>query len=306
MGSKKKKQKETLDEYYRQIFPDRWSALHAALVEKKHTVHLVNPFCEWSSLEEKLFSEIGTLKIIRAEYATNTRCEKTGLLKTYQLDEASLWPVLTLIRDSELGTQGSKLSGNPDSRVLDMCAAPGGKSLALIFALKGHTEYHLNDMSEDRVARLKSVVRQYLPPEVLAKVRITKSDASRMGLKNKDLYDLVLLDAPCSSERHLLENAKELGNWSPKRIQGLAVRQMGLICSALDVCKPDCNFVYSTCALSPLENEQLVQKFLKKRKGKVELLAIESAGEDRAVGRAIWPDKAEGHGPIFYSLFRKI
>jgi len=293
MGSKKKKDKETLEQYYRQIFPDRWSALHASLVEKKHTVHLVNPFCEWSGPEQKLFSAVRGLQIIRGEYEPNTRCVKTGLLKTYQLDEASLWPVVTLVQGTE-------------TRILDMCSAPGGKALALIFALKGKAEYHLNDMSEDRVARLKSVVRQYLPPEVLTKVRVTKSDASRMGLKNKDLYDAVLLDAPCSSERHLLENTKELDTWSSKRIQGLAARQMGLICSALEVCKAGHYFVYSTCALSPLENEELVKKFLKKRKNRVELIEFEGFGEKRDAGFAIWPDREQGLGPIFYALLRKV
>lgn len=302
MGSKTKKGSEAFDEYYRQIFPDRWSELHASLVQKKRTVHLANPFCEWSSIEQKLFTEIGGLQVIRGGYGANVRCAKTGLLKTYQLDEASLWPVIALLGQRA----GSREPGDEKPKILDMCSAPGGKALALVFLLRGECEYHLNDMSEDRVARLKSVLRQYLPPELLALVRITKSDASRMGLKQQDIYAAVLLDAPCSSERHLLENLKELENWSPKRIQGLAVRQMGLICAALEVCKPGCFFVYSTCALSPMENEELARKFLKKRKGRVEIAAADFFGENRAPGYAIWPDQASGSGPIFYSVFRKL
>lgn len=290
---KTKKGKDAFDDYYRQIFPDRWSELSAALTAEKHNVHLVNPFCEWSSEERAHFINLNGLQIIRGRGPAQERDEKTGLLKTYQLDEASLWPVLAL-------------QPQPQVSVLDMCAAPGGKSLALIFLLNGEGSFHLNDMSDTRVARLKSVLRQYLPPEILSRVRVTKGDASRLGLRQPDSYDAVLLDAPCSSERHLLENAKELEVWSPKRIQGLAVRQMGLICSALDVCKSNARFVYSTCALSPLENEQLVQKFLKKRKDRVELVSLNSTGEDRVVGRAIWPDQQDGIGPIFYSVFRKI
>lgn len=289
-----KKGKDAFDNYYRQIFPERWSKLHAALEQKKHTVHLVNPFCEWSSEEQKLFTPIHNINIIRSADPAQTRDPKSGLLKTYQLDEASLWPALIAVQ-----------SLSSDHMIMDMCAAPGGKSLAMIFALQGQAQFHLNDMSEDRVMRLKSVMRQYLPPDVFSRVRITKSDASRMGLRQQNVYDAVLLDAPCSSERHLLENAKELEQWSPKRIQGLAVRQMGLICSALELCKQGQTFVYSTCALSPLENEELVQKFLKKRKQRVELVNEEFPGEKRAYGTAIWPDEAAGLGPIYYAQFRK-
>ena len=295
---KTKKGKDAFDSYYRQIFPDRWSKLLAALTTEKQNVHLVNPFCEWSSDDRARFTNLNGLDIIRSEYPAQERDQKTGLLKTYQLDEASLWPVIAL----------NTVSGIPltASRILDMCSAPGGKALALIFMLKGDAEFHLNDMSDARIARLKSVLRQYLPPEVFARVRVTKSDASRMGLRQQENYDAVLLDAPCSSERHLLENEKELEVWSPKRIQGLAIRQMGLICSALEVCKTGHTFVYSTCALSPLENEELVQKFLKKRAGRVELVEAKLSGEKRSHGYAIWPDESQGLGPIFYSTFRKL
>ncbi len=109
----------------------------------------------------------------------------------YSLDPASLYPVRAL------GLQ-------PGLTIADFCASPGGKCLASIFELRGQGEWIVNDLSAARVARLKAVLHDCLPPSALARVRVKQSDASRWGMKYPGAFDRVLLDAPCSGERHLL------------------------------------------------------------------------------------------------------
>lgn len=215
-----------------------------------------------------------------------------GLTKSYFLDSASLVP------PSILGVR-------PGMRVLDMCAAPGGKSLQLALSLQGKGEFIANDLSSKRRTRLKQVLQEHLPPELQHNIRITGHDASKWGLYQKDYYDRILLDAPCSSERHLLCNPVYLGEWSPSRIKSLSRRQYALLCAAFDCLKPGGRLVYSTCALSQEENEGVIAKLQKKRKGVKPIKPAEApSGEALQIGYHILPDRG-GAGPIYYCLIEK-
>src|SRR5690606_34191383 len=109
------------------------------------------------------------------------------------------------------------LEAQSGDRVLDMCAAPGGKSLILIEALKEDGQIFCNDLSPERRERLKKVIQQYVPRDVRNRVWVTGKDGVQFGLKEPESFDRVLLDAPCSGERHILENATAQAEWSPRR-----------------------------------------------------------------------------------------
>jgi 16S rRNA C967 or C1407 C5-methylase (RsmB/RsmF family) len=216
-----------------------------------------------------------------------------GLIQAYHLDAASLYP------PSVLGPKAGE-------HILDLCAAPGGKSLQLAVALQGTGRLVLNEMSRARRNRLENVIKDHLEPALRAPIEIWGKDGSLLGMSCQNRFDGILLDAPCSSERHLLANDKELEVWSPNRSQQLAHRQMALLCSALELLKPGGRLVYSTCALSPLENQANVEKFLKKRSGRIEALPLnEGPGEACGTGRLILPDLCQGQGPMFTAAFIK-
>jgi hypothetical protein len=130
-----------------------------------------------------------------------TTLDNPFALQNYALDEASLAPV-------------KALDLRPGSRFADFCASPGGKSLAAIFALRAEGEFFCNDLSPARVTRLRAVLHDCLPPEVMSRVQVSRSDASRWGLRRAGEFDRVLVDAPCSGERHLLASPRELARWS--------------------------------------------------------------------------------------------
>ncbi len=230
-----------------------------------------------------------------------------NLLQPYYLDYASIQAALALPK-LEIGI------------CLDMCAAPGGKTLVLSNTMGKDVEIIANELSADRRNRLINVLDEHLPAEKRQQIRVTGYDASKMSKYGQNLYDRILLDAPCSSERHVLQKEKYLIQWTENRIKGLAQRQWSLLSAAFLILKPQGYLVYSTCALSELENDGVLEKLLKKYKNSVELIpaknnklseidketTINTLYEKTKYGNIFLPDRAKGAGPIFFSVIKKI
>ena len=215
-----------------------------------------------------------------------------GLLKPYFLDRASMYPA-------------QALDVQPGDCVLDLCAAPGGKTLILALAKGEAGTLVANDKSADRRARLKAVVTEHLPAAIANTVRITGFDAATWGLYQQAMYDRVLLDAPCSSERHVLSSPYYLAQWTPARTKQLAIRQFAMLAAALDAAKAGGRVVYSTCSISPLENDGVIEKLFKKRKDLFDIIeAAPGIGEKTKYGIQILPDTT-GAGPIYYCCLEK-
>ena len=225
---------------------------------------------------------------------------ETCLLKPYFLDAASLEAALSL-------------PPVDDGAILDMCAAPGGKTLVLASRLGALSRITANEISRDRRARLIAVLDQHLGSDLRARVDVTGRDAARWSRYEKDAYDRILLDAPCSSERHVLSAPSYLAEWTPARIRNLALRQWALLSGAWLVLKRGGFLLYSTCALSVEENDGVVGKLLRKYPDAIladpDSTGFDSGYESRAEktssGFHILPDTSNGAGPIYYSLIRK-
>ncbi len=196
------------------------------------------------------------------------------------------------------------LGVRPGERVLDACAAPGGKTLVLLEALEGRGELVANELSASRRFRLKQVIEDHVPARFQNLVTVTAFDANRFGLKKEGYFDRVLLDAPCSSEAHLLAEDSEQSGWKESRTRQLAMRQYSLLCSALLTVKPGGVVVYSTCSVSPLENEGVIERVLRKKKDRVRIDLdgfSGGMGDLTDFGFQIFPDRYPGSGPIFWS-----
>ena len=174
-------------------------------------------------------------------------------LDYYCLDAASLLPVLAL-------------DVRPGDSVLDMCAGPGGKSLAILQTLHP-ASLVCNDVSHERVRRVISVLDQYLGRgEGVGRVRKTVTLSRRDGtrLEDYEAYDRVLVDAPCYSDRHSVTSNK--GNIFVKseiknRLK-MPERQSALLKTGLLHLAPGGSLVYSTCTLSPVQNDGVVHRVL--------------------------------------------
>ena len=210
--------------------------------------------------------------------------------------------------------------------ILDMCAAPGGKSLVLASRMERGASLRCNERSFDRFQRLKKVVAENFPAAARERVQLSCGDGALLCKKENVFYDAILLDAPCSSERHVLNDPKYLAEWSPARVKSLAMQQWALLSSAYRILKAGGHLLYSTCALNQAENEGVAERLLKKfpearALSAQELLAAQEKGreeikaffdlsalpkfEEKALGFSILPDKQGGAGPIYFCLFQK-
>lgn len=232
-----------------------------------------------------------------------------GLRQSYFLDPASVWAaeLLPLPENNQAAC-----------RILDLCAAPGGKSLVLIQRLAAAgIAFHLtaNDRSSQRRRRLHSVMDQHLPADVRESVRISGHDASRWGLHEKNSYDLIIADVPCSSERHVANSPEHLARWSPARAKRLAQQAYAILLAAVDAATPGGWILYSTCSVNKAENDGVIERVLKRRKGEVvaeEIINLKDSVphwipgiETSQYGAQILPDSCDGAGPIFAGLLRK-
>ncbi|MCK9286295.1 MAG: RsmB/NOP family class I SAM-dependent RNA methyltransferase [Sphaerochaetaceae bacterium] len=235
----------------------------------------------WTSLKNSLLSEPHPIAFT------------DGLLKPYFMDEASI-------------IAASLLPVKPGDTVLDMCAAPGGKTLVLASRMKQKGLLVSNDRSSQRRARLRKVIGDHIGTQAETFITVTSHDATKWGLYEKNVYDAILLDAPCSSERHVITSAGALAQWTPSRSKHLAIQQFAMLAAALDAVKIGGIIVYSTCSISSLENELIISKLHERRPNIFEELEIANIYAERLThGSIILPDTAEGRGPLYFCVIRK-
>jgi len=165
------------------------------------------------------------------------------------------------------------LDPKPREHVLDMCAAPGSKTTQMAARMKNKGEITAIDTVRGRYYKLRAVAKLMGAVNIHFKLM----DARRFRPKDQ-LFDKVLVDAPCSSEgRFKMDIPKTFAYWSPRKIKEMARKQKGLLISASRLLKPGGTMVYSTCTFAPEENEKVIQYLLKKTEGvlKVEQTNIE-------------------------------
>ncbi|WP_253716007.1 RsmB/NOP family class I SAM-dependent RNA methyltransferase [Bdellovibrio bacteriovorus] len=286
--------------YFQKIYGERWPALFTALSKPEQQVareNILSPvpagaLRKWQSLPVK--PELSGCYWLSPGSGFSPERNEDELLDVYVMDPASVMVARAL-------------DVQPGDRILDMCAAPGGKSLVMIEALREDGEIFCNDLSPERRERLKKVIQQYVPRNIRDRVWVTGKDGVQFGLKEPGSFDRVLLDAPCSGERHILENTTAQEEWSPRRTEHLASRQYSLLAGALLATKVGGRIVYSTCSISPAENDDVIRKLLKKKKSAVRLLEapLGVGGERTEFGVAYMPDTC-GFGPLYFSVIEKV
>ncbi|XP_052400853.1 tRNA (cytosine(34)-C(5))-methyltransferase, mitochondrial [Carassius gibelio] len=234
-----------------------------------------------------------------------TQSHHPGWLKQYYLlNAASLLPVLSLnVKEGE--------------RVLDLCAAPGGKSLAVLqTATPGLLQ--CNEVDQHRHDWLLKTLESYVPPRLRHLLSVTHLDGRSIGKTRPGAYDKVLVDAPCSNDRSWLytPDTHQGEMWLKERTQ-LPLLQKELLCSALAAVRPGGVVVYSTCTMSRAENQSVVEAVLASYQG-VELLELEPHLIDSlsdhfcfahfhpSVGQLVIPQKGQTWGPMYVSRLRRI
>ncbi len=155
---------------------------------------------------------------------------------------------------------GLALDPRPGERILDLCAAPGGKSALLADLVDGDLDLVANDRSRPRVHRMRRFLTLL---GVQATVRVGPGE--RFDPRQDQSFDRVLVDAPCSGEgRFRHDDPKTHASWTPKAVRRLASTQKSLLHAAIRLVRPGGVIVYSTCTLGSTENEAVVRRALER------------------------------------------
>ena len=150
----------------------------------------------------------------------------------------------------------ARLIGAGKGRVLDLCAAPGGKTMQLAAAGWDVTAVDLSDVRLKRVR--ENLARTKLEAKLVAGDALTFSDAP---------YDAVLLDAPCSATGIFRRHPDVLHRVRPRAVASMAERQQAMLARAASLVKPGGRLVYSVCSLEPEEGERVADAFLASHSG---------------------------------------
>jgi len=188
----------------------------------------------------------------------------------------------------------------PGQRVLDACAAPGGKTCAILENCAELAEVVAIDESADRLPR----VQENLDRLDLSASLLQADAADIEQWWDGQAFDRILLDVPCSAtgviRRH--PDIKLLRRESD--IVPLAGIQLGLLNAMWSILKPGGRLVYATCSVFPQENHRIIQRFLKQQE-QTQLIPIDASwGLDMEAGRNLLPDP-DSHDGFFYAVLEK-
>ena len=150
------------------------------------------------------------------------------------------------------------LDVQPGMKVLDLCAAPGGKTTQLAAALRGEGLLVCNEINPKRAKILARNIERL----AVANALVLNEHPQRLEDRFAGFFDRVLVDAPCSGEGMFRKEEAAVTDWSPETVDMCARRQAEILHSAAKMLRPGGRLVYSTCTFAPQENEGTISRFL--------------------------------------------
>lgn len=201
-------------------------------------------------------------------------------------------------------------------RVLDACAAPGGKSSQL--AEKIGDEGLL--LSNEYVAKRAKIIVSNFERLGIKNALVLSQDTAKYKEMFANYFDLVLCDAPCSGEGMFRKYDEALNEWSEENVISSAERQREILLNLAPLVREGGYLLYSTCTYSPEENEENIAYFLKEREDYELINPLEAVSaatadgilvdgfteEDRKKCRRFYPHISEGEGQFIALMQRKI
>ena len=222
---------------------------------------------------------------------------------------------LYYLQEPSAMTPASRLKVQPGERVLDLCAAPGGKATELGAALQGEGLLVANDIN---TARARALLRN-LELFGISNSFVTNEPPHVLAERFPEFFHKIMVDAPCSGEGMFRKNPAFVDSWQEKGPEYFSKLQREIIVQAADMLLPGGMMFYSTCTFSPLENEKTITHLLKERPD-MEVIPMEDYegfaegltsyrgevfDESCKLCRRIWPHKMSGEGHFMALLHKK-
>lgn len=196
---------------------------------------------------------------------------------------------LYYIQEPSAMSAAALLAPEPGMRVLDLCAAPGGKSTQLACYLNGHGLLISNEINTMRSKILSSNIERM----GVANAIVTNEDSFKLAERFPAFFHAIQVDAPCSGEGMFRKLPEAMEQWSNEQVLVCAKRQGEILDNAATMLMPGGKIVYSTCTFSKEENEDVVENFIKKH-DEFEIIKMER----------FWPHVQNGEGHFVAELVK--
>jgi 16S rRNA C967 or C1407 C5-methylase (RsmB/RsmF family)/NOL1/NOP2/fmu family ribosome biogenesis protein len=189
------------------------------------------------------------------------------------------------------------LNDSKDLRFLDMCAAPGGKSLLLAHALDERGVLYSNEIHKGRNA----VLLENLIKSGRENFVTTAGSAAAWG-HVESFFDLILVDAPCSGEGMFRKDMQARSEWSMANVQMCAQRQIEILDALIPALRPNGFLIYSTCTFASEENEEIMAHLIAKHGFRAvhipvdDVWSVDTVEVMGAAGFRFWPGRTPGEG----------
>ncbi|MFN2624105.1 MAG: 16S rRNA (cytosine(967)-C(5))-methyltransferase RsmB [Chthoniobacterales bacterium] len=227
--------------------------------------------CNWNNQPASVYARINHLRISDAEFLAevgSARCADripqlrdgvpTNFIRLTSIPDNALAAGHYYIQDPSTAAACLLLDPQPGDRVLDACAAPGGKTGYLAELMKNTGLILACDRDERRVETLADNLKR-LGPEIVQTIR---HDWRKGTLNEQAAFDRILIDAPCSNTGVMRRRIDVRWRLTPEDFARMAAEQLRIVRATVPLLKPGGTLVYSTCSLEPEENEQVVARIL--------------------------------------------
>ncbi|WP_374722584.1 RsmF rRNA methyltransferase first C-terminal domain-containing protein [Peribacillus tepidiphilus] len=220
---------------------------------------------------------------------------------------------LYYIQEPSAMAVGEMMDPQPGEKVLDLCAAPGGKTTHIAARMKQQGFLLTNEIHPARA----KILSQNVERMGIKNAVVTNETPDRLAQRFPSYFDRILVDAPCSGEGMFRKDPQACAEWSLENVAMCAIRQIDILKHAATMLRPGGRLVYSTCTFSPEENEGVISQFLKLDsrfeiedvqvyegfgKGRAEWISERAANIDRTI--RIWPHQVKGEGH-YIAVLRK-
>lgn len=232
--------KEFIDKYRKLLGTEKSEQLFNAIKQPERKAFRINSLKELKSIRYSTSNPV--LSISNAYYGQISGQDPEWVSGTvYSQDPAAMFPAVI--------TQAQ-----PGQRILDLCAAPGGKSTALGEQLAGKGVLVANEISNSRARILRENIERWGITNSL----ITNDSPEKLATQFPVFFDKILVDAPCSGEGMFRKNIAATEYWSQDYVLVCQNRQKKILTEAIKMLKAGGELIYSTCTFAPEENEQVV------------------------------------------------
>src|SRR5690554_1839496 len=223
----------------------------------------------------------------------------------YYVQEASSMFIEYVVRNITNHPINEQLTINEPLNCLDLCAAPGGKSVSMLTALPPGSLLTANEIIRQRSNILSETIIKYGDPNTI----VTNNEPKDFA-ELREFYDLILVDAPCSGEGMFRKDETAISEWSQDNVTMCAARQKNILSDVWPALKPGGILIYSTCTYNTAENEEnalwaakeLGASFVDIKTEKE--WGISPSFDDKVIAYRFFPHKTEGEG-LFVTVLRK-